>query len=202
MRLKSSHSAWVWAFSVSSGASWAGTTVAPVVVSDDDVAGHDEGVAAGDGHVDCEGEDVGLGVEVGGGAAQPKPDVEVFEHLGKVADAAVDDCAAAAAPHEEGEHHLAEDAAVHVAARIDDDDVAGLGVVQGVAVELFFWVGVFIDRVYRSSRLGMNCKVRAGPTTCLPGVRATGPWMWGSRMPKRASSPAAVALEMGASWRR
>ena len=118
-----------------------------VVVGDDDVAGHDEGVAAGDGHVDCEGKDVGLGVEVGGGAAQPKPDVEVLECLGEVADAAVDDCADAAASHEEGEHHLAEDAAVHVAARIDDDDVAGLGVVQGVAVELFFRVGVFIDRV-------------------------------------------------------
>ena len=67
--------------------------------------------------------------------------------MGKVADAAVDDRADAAAPHEEGKHHLAEDAAVHVAARIDDDDVAGLGVVQGVAVEVFFRVGVFIDRV-------------------------------------------------------
>ena len=116
-----------------------------VVVGNDDVARHDQGIAAGDGHVDREGDDVGLGVEIGGRATQPKPDIEVFEHLGEVADAAVDDRADAAAPHEEGEHHLAEDPAVQVATGIDDDDVARLGVVEGVTVKLFFRVGVFID---------------------------------------------------------
>ena len=70
-----------------------------------------------------------------------------LSHLGEVADAAVDDRADAAAPHEEGEHHLAEDSAVQVATGIYDDDVTGLGVVEGVAVELFFRVGVFIDRI-------------------------------------------------------
>ena len=53
-----------------------------------------------------------------------------------VADAAVDDHAGPAAAAEIGQHHLAEDAARHVAAGIDDDDVAGLGVVEHVAVQL------------------------------------------------------------------
>ena len=59
-----------------------------------------------------------------------------------VADAAVDDHADAAAPLEVGQHHLAEDAAAHVAARIDDDDVAGLGVIEDMAVQLPLRVGV------------------------------------------------------------
>src|ERR687886_356372 len=40
----------------------------------------------------------------------------------------------------------------------------------------------------------MNWRVRAGPATVVPRAQATGPRIWGSRMPSRLSSPLAVAL--------
>ena len=46
-------------------------------------------------------------------------------------------------PHEVGQHHFAEDTTAHVASGIDHDDVAGLGVIQDMAVELSFRVLVF-----------------------------------------------------------
>ena len=64
-----------------------------------------------------------------------------------VADAAVDDHADAAAALEVGQHHLAEDAAAHVAARVHDHDVAGLRVVEDVPVQLLLGVGVLVHPV-------------------------------------------------------
>ena len=43
-----------------------------------------------------------------------------------------------------GEHHVAEDAALHVAARVDHDDVAGLRVIEHMAVQLLLRLGVFV----------------------------------------------------------
>src|SRR5690349_6731669 len=40
----------------------------------------------------------------------------------------------------------------------------------------------------------MHCKVRAGPATRMPGVRATGPRIWALRMPSLDSSLLTVAL--------
>src|SRR5713101_1881205 len=45
----------------------------------------------------------------------------------------------------------------------------------------------------------MNWSVSAGPTIEIPGVIATGPCMWTLRMPRRFSSPLAVALPMSLS---
>ena len=53
----------------------------------------------------------------------------------------------AAAALEVGQHHVAEDAAAQVAARIDHDDVARLRVVEDVAVQLHLRVGVLVDLV-------------------------------------------------------
>ena len=44
----------------------------PVIVRHDDVARHDEGVGAGDRHVDGEGKNIGLGVEIGRDATNPE----------------------------------------------------------------------------------------------------------------------------------
>ena len=91
--------------------------------------------------IDGEGDDVRLGMKIRRHAAQPQAEIELLR-LRIVADAAVDHHAGAAAAGEIGEHHLAEDAAPHVAARVDDDDVAGPRVVEDVTVELLLGVGI------------------------------------------------------------
>jgi hypothetical protein len=106
-----------------------------VVVGDDQVAGHNGHAAAGDRHVVGERHQAGLGVEVRRDAAQPQTEPQLLD-LGRVADGAVDHHAGAALAAEVGHHHLAEHAAGQVAARVHDHHVAGLGVVQHVAVDL------------------------------------------------------------------
>jgi hypothetical protein len=56
---------------------------------------------------------------------------------------AVDDDAGAAAALEVGRHHVAEHARAHVAARIDHDHVAFLDMVEHMAVQLRFGIGIF-----------------------------------------------------------
>src|SRR5690242_11367886 len=40
----------------------------------------------------------------------------------------------------------------------------------------------------------MNCRVSAAPATATPGFQEVRPCRWGERMPRRLSSPLAVAL--------
>jgi hypothetical protein len=117
-----------------------------VVVGDDDVARHHDGVATGHGNIHRVGEDVGLGVKVWGRAAQPQSQTQVLG-LAEVPDAPVDDDAHATTSGEVGQHHLAEDAAAQVTAGVHHDDVPGLGVVEHVAVQLLLRVGVLVDLV-------------------------------------------------------
>ena len=117
-----------------------------IVIGHNDVAGHDQGVAAGDRHIDGIGEDVGLRVVVGGHAFEEETNAQLFRFR-KVANTAVDHHAGATATGKVGKHHLAKDAAAHVATRINHHNVAGLGVVEDMAMELLFRVGIFIDAV-------------------------------------------------------
>ena len=94
-----------------------------------------------------------------------------------------------AAAREVGQHHLAEDAAAQVAARVHDHDVAGLGVVEHVAVELPLRVGVLVVAV-QVLALGHELERQRRADDRLPGVQDTGPWMWALRMPRPLSSPA------------
>ena len=50
-------------------------------------------------------------------------------------------------PLKEGQHHLAENPAAHVTPCINDDNIAGLGMIECMAVQLFFGIVIFIDCV-------------------------------------------------------
>ena len=83
-------------------------------------------------------------------------------HLGPVAHAAVDDHARTLQPLEVGHHHVAEYSRGHVAAGINDDDVAFLGLVEHVPVQLLFDIGVFafLEQILA---LGHHLQRHAGP---------------------------------------
>ncbi len=116
-----------------------------------------------------------------------------FLHLAEIAHAAVDDDPGAAAAHEIGQHHLAEHAAGHVAARVHDDHVPRSGVVEHVPVQLALRVGVLVDLV-EVLPLGHELQGQGRSGHRRARVKATGPPMWALRTPSRLSSLLAVAL--------
>ena len=87
--------------------------------------------------------EVGLRMKIRRQPADPQSEIEPLR-VRVVADAAVDDDADPALALEVGEHHVAEDAALHVAARVDHDDIAGLRVIEDVAMQLLLRLGVFV----------------------------------------------------------
>ena len=115
-----------------------------IVVGNDDIAGHHQHIAAGDRHIHRERHDGGLRMEVGRHAPHPQRQIELLG-VRIIANAAIDHHAGAAAALEVGQHHLAEYAAAHVAARVDHHDIAGLGMIQHMAVQLLLGVGIFVD---------------------------------------------------------
>ena len=89
-------------------------------------------------------EDFRLRMKIGRHAAQPQAEADLF-HLGKIAYAAVDDHAFAAARLERRQHHFAEDAAGQAAARVNDNDIARLASDDGFAMQFALGRGgVFI----------------------------------------------------------
>src|SRR3546814_390504 len=83
--------------------------------------------------VDAPRHQVCLGMEIWRQSTYPHSEIEVLG-VWVIPQATVDHDASATLALEIGEHHLAEDAALHVAASIHDNDVARLGMIQHVPV--------------------------------------------------------------------
>ena len=100
-----------------------------VGVADDDVAGGDDDTADGDGVAD----DAGAVLERAGGGGAAGEDGQALPGEGfGVADDAVDDGAEDAFGDHDFADQVTDEGAAQVALAVDDQDVTGLGVVQGV----------------------------------------------------------------------